>query len=51
LYRLFVRNVEVGVVPRLLTNNGPKKVAVVVEIFLVRAEFNVTVDVNMAVDA
>jgi hypothetical protein len=50
LYRLFVRNVDVGV-PRLLTNSGPKKVAVVVEIFLVRAEFNVTVDVNMAVDA
>jgi hypothetical protein len=43
--------VDVGVVPRLLTNNGPKKIAVVVEMFLVTAEFNVAVDANMAVDA
>ena len=42
---------DVGVVPRLLTNNGPKKVAVVVEIFLVTTEFNVAVDANMDVDA
>ena len=50
MYRLSVRKVDVAD-PRLLTNSGPKKVAVVVEIFLVVAEFSVAVDATMAVDA
>ena len=37
-------------VPRLLTNRGPKKVAFVVEMFLVRAKFTVVVEVKDALE-
>ena len=36
------------VVPKLLTNSGPKKVAFMVEMFCVSAEFRVVVDVKVA---
>lgn len=36
------------VVPKLLTNSGPKKAAFTVEIFCMRAEVRVVVDANVA---
>ena len=47
--RLFTINVDVFV-PRLLTKRGPKKVAFVVEMFLVTAKFTVVVEVNDALE-
>jgi hypothetical protein len=50
LERLFTKKVDIFVVPRLLTNSGPKKAAFVVEIFRVYAAFRFAVEVNVALD-
>ena len=50
LERLFTRKVDVCVVPRLLTNSGPKKVAFVVEIVRAYVAFRFAVDAKVALD-